>query len=348
VTIVACAAAGWWGASTASCTTFNGLNATSDSGPPPSDGGAGDVGPDADAGAPGYLSLSDAVKLCSEIFRCPQMNLSIAYSTAVPVDPSNFSLCVHWLAGPIPPDRVGLAAQSKTFACMVAGSSCQESSKCVWNETLDPTDPRCADAGPMTPDRCVDNSDSVLSCYGLYVTHCTSAFYQPGTKCYPYEGGVDCALAPTCNGLAGSCMTYYSFCNTENMQEAIDCSFDGYTCNTSVPDASAACITGNQYKPCSTLGTACSADTKTVESCDGASLSEFDCAALGGVCSQKDGPARCVHPGTDQCSPFDADIDQCTGTTISLCVGGQKAPFDCGSIGLKCVAGSGPQSPHCG
>jgi hypothetical protein len=105
------------------------------------------------------------------------------------------------------------------------------------------------------------------------------------------------------------------------------------------------CYTGNMNEPCTSPGTTCSG--MVLQVCDGTTLSNFDCAALGDTCSAQGGPAICVHSG-DTCTPFDTGENQCNGSSISLCIGGQPATFDCASIGMTCVPASGATSGHCG
>jgi hypothetical protein len=96
---------------------------------------------------------------------------------------------------------------------------------------------------------------------------------------------------------------------------------------------------------CTTIAITCSGNT--AQSCDGVEESPFDCAALGGTCSSKDNAIYCARPG-DTCTPLDSDVNVCTGTTLSLCVGGTKSSFDCATISKQCVPGVVPQTPHCG
>ena len=69
----------------------------------------------------------------------------------------------------------------------------------------------------------------------------------------------------------------------------------------------------------------------------------------GRTCSTASGVARCVGT-SDRCSPFDTngDVNTCSGSTISLCVSGQKTSLDYSKIGLSCVSASGTQTAHCG
>jgi hypothetical protein len=234
---------------------------------------------------------------------------------------------------------------------MVGAGTCADAAACMYFEPLGMNDPRCADAGPNPKDRCTDNGDTILSCAGLYAVHCNSSYYQSGSKCTAGlvgdAGDLGCALGQNCSSGTG-CGTYFDYCGVDTLHYAIDCAFWGGACNLTT-DAAVACITGNAYMPCSTAGPTCSADTTMVAMCDGSEVSLFDCKALDpkGTCSAKDGPARCVLP-TDTCSPFGASVNQCTQTSISLCIGGQPSTFDCSQIGLKCIPAAGSFSAHCG
>lgn len=335
----------------ASCTTFDGVSL------PSSDGG-GDTttvdAPSSDAGVeagpppPGYLSLADAVRVCSLVFQCPFLASSVLQSVAVPVDSLDYSLCVHWLAGPIPPDRVGFAVQAQTFACMARGTTCQQAASCLAIEYFGPTDPRCADAGPDAGESCQDDGGTVLHCNGDYALHCGAAYYAPGSQCMQGDDGTHwCSLNKSCSTSTQCLGTLLDYCGAgSNLHEAVNCAYDGYTCaiprnkDSGLPD----CITGTLSKPCNAAGTSCAGGV--VEVCDGFDDSEFDCAAMGASCSAENGPALCAR-SDDTCTPFDRDVNQCTGTAISLCVGGHKQTFDCATVGLTCIPG-GAASGHCG
>ena len=273
----------------------------------------------------GYLSLADAARVCSLVFQCSELASSVLASVAVPVDPTNYSLCVHWLAAPIPPDRVGFAVQAQTFACMVQGGTCAGAGTCLSLENIAPGDPRCADAGPDAAEHCGDDGGTVYRCADQYLLHCGSAYYAPGSECMTGSDGTHwCALGQNCN-LNSSCVgALLDYCSQGgNLHESVNCAYDGYTCDVASNDDSGLpnCNTGTLEKLCASAGTSCSGTT--VEVCDGEELSEFDCAALGQTCSSKAGPALCVG-SSDECSPFDTSVNECTGTSISLCVGGKK------------------------
>jgi hypothetical protein len=338
-----------------SCTTFNGL--TVPAGDASVETAAGEAAPDVpvvdappDAPAPqGYLPVAAAARLCSLVFQCPALAQSILASLAVPIDPVNYSLCMHWLAAPMPPDRVGFAVQAQAFACMAQGGTCAGAGSCLSLEDLAPRDPRCADAGADAAERCGDDGGTVYRCSTGYLLHCGAAYYGPGSSCRTGADGTHwCATGTNC-AIAGSCIgTLLDYCGAgSNLTFGINCAYDGYTCDLASNDDSglANCNTGTLYKPCNSAGTTCAG--AVVEVCDGYDDSEFDCAALGETCVAKAGPAVCVGTG-DACTPFDSTVDVCTGDTIALCIGGQKQSFDCTSLGLKCVPGAGAESAHCG
>jgi hypothetical protein len=343
-----------------SCTTFNGLTvpvtdasssdtALPDTSPADSSSG-GDALIDA-SNIPGYLSITDAARVCSLIFQCPALASSVLTSVAVPVDPINYSLCVHWLAGPIPTDRVGFAVQSQTFSCMAQGATCPAAGTCLSLENLDTGDPRCVgvDSGTGGLGVCGDDAGTVFHCESGYLLHCGSAFYAPTSKCMVGADGEHWCTTGTCNpDTASLCEgTLLEYCGAgDNLQQGVNCAYDGYTCDVASNDDSGSpgCNTGTLEKFCSSAGTSCSG--AVVEVCDGEDISEFDCATLGGTCSVKGGSALCVRPD-DQCSPFDADVNVCTGSQVALCVGGRKQSFDCATLGMGCIPG-GAESGHCG
>ena len=50
--------------------------------------------------------------------------------------------------------------------------------------------------------------------------------------------------------------------------------------------------------------------------CDSIYESNYDCSAYGGTCDQTGFP-RCKRPN-ETCTPFDGDIDVCTGNSINF------------------------------
>jgi hypothetical protein len=339
-------------AAAASCTTFDGLTV------PAADAAAGDGAFDAPAPeappseasvAQGYLPLAEAARVCSLVFQCPLLASSILTSVAVPVDTLNYSLCMHWLAGGIPSDRVGFAVQAQTFTCMAQGSTCAQAGACLSIENLGPGDPRCADAGADAAERCADDGGTVLRCADGYVLHCGASYYAPGSQCLVGADGTHwCALSTNCTVQPSCIGPLLDYCGQgNNLNESVNCAVDGYTCDVASNDDSGLpnCNTGSLMALCSTAGTSCAGTV--VDVCDGYQISEFHCAALGGTCSTHSGSSLCVR-SDDQCTPFDPGVNTCSGSALSLCVGGRKQQVDCASLGMTCVPGSGATSSHCG
>jgi hypothetical protein len=351
VLALALAASGAGLAVAGSCTTFNGVVV------PAADGSSSDTSPEATpveaapeaSTAPGYVSLAEAARVCSLVFECPLLASSVLASLAVPVDPTNYSLCVHWLAAPVPPDRVGFAVQAQAFACMAQGGTCAGAGSCLSLENVASTDPRCSDAGADAGEHCAEDGGAVYRCAQGYLLHCGSAYYGPGSQCLVGQDGTHwCAIGQNCSVQPSCIGTLLEYCGqSNNLTESVNCSYDGYTCDVATNEDSGTpgCNTGHVVKACSSAGTSCSGDV--VEVCDGYDDSEFDCAAVGGTCSAKAGPALCVH-ADDACSPFDSDVNVCSGSTLALCVGGKKEALDCASLGMTCIPGAGAESGHCG
>src|SRR5687767_8265748 len=129
------------------CTTFDGESPSSpaiDAGPDTVDAPFADVVP---LGPQPYLSIEDAARACSLVARCPTLPISIGLSLGVPVAPDQFATCVHFLASPIPPSRLGFDLQRSVLAKIAAAKDCKEALAAAPIELLYGADPRCADAG---------------------------------------------------------------------------------------------------------------------------------------------------------------------------------------------------------
>jgi hypothetical protein len=341
----------------ASCTTFDGLEAQAPAGdasvvdspvpPPPLDANgdmeAGEAGPVQTT----YLDPSDAARACANVFKCSLLAGSIVASIAVPVDPTNFSSCMDWLSGPLPPNRVGVNIQSGMFQCIANATSCQAAGSCVPIEDLAPNDPRCGDAGTDAAEKCADDGGTVLRCRDQYALHCDTAYYAPGSRCLKGSDNSHwCAINTNC-ATASQCVgSLNDYCGSpSNLHEGVNCAAEGFTCGLE-PDASdPTCLTSTTVETCAAVGSDCAGHSVVV--CDGFQLSKFDCSALGGTCSKTGGPAHCVRTA-DRCTSFGAAANVCVGTSIALCVGGSMTTFDCASIGLTCKPAIGALSAHCG
>ena len=343
-----------------SCTTFDGLVAKD------LDAGS-QADADADAGPPAsgaYLSLENGARLCALAFECPTLPASITISGSIPIDPVNFSLCMTWVAGPIPPGRVGLDVQRDMLACVAAGPTCEAGGKCLSLERFDPGDPRCdtIDAGSGSGgaggagggstgtgsalDFCSADDTSVLHCGPSPVAiHCDVAYFGPGTSCLLGDNGEiwcssgeNCGISPSCSG------SILEYCGgTTNLKFSINCLAIGNTCGVDPPSGSYDCLTDGTLRLCDTLSAVCAGDV--VEVCDQDTTSLFKCAELGGTCNDDQGAAYCAR-ADDECTPYDINVNVCDGTNIKLCVGGRRVSVDCASIDRTCTTVNG--SVRCG
>ena len=326
---------------------------------PSLDGFAGDGGSDvttetaADGGSGGgYLSTADAVRFCSRALTCPNLQKSTQISLDIPVDGANFAACVSWLTSALPPSRVGVTQARTALECASQASSCSNASGCMWFEFVSPSDPRCVGYAGGNFGACSPNLASTYLCDFGFIAHCDNPFNYTGSSCLKGSGGyyfcaVSSGLCATADGGAPppSCSgSFFEYCN-EGFLVGYDCEVQGETCGLDPGSKQYACLSGGHFKSCPTAGqVACSGDL--VQSCDGLTLSEFDCAALGGTCDGSGAVPRCALP-TDTCSPYDGTSNVCTADVVSLCVNGQPASFDCTSVGMHCVAGSGKITAHC-
>jgi hypothetical protein len=331
-------------------------NIVADSPSPPPDQVSSDASSDVDAGSlpPGYLSFEDAARLCALSFACDQINISVAISLAVNIDSLNFSLCMDWAAGPLPPDHQGIAIQQQVLQCVAQAQSCIAAGECLPLEDLDPGDPRCV--GSDGGEYCVgDAGDTKLNCGQTpFAQHCNNGQLTPGQSChqgFAADGGPNglhwCSLTPAgvnCPATPSTCMgSIEDYCGIpDELHSRYNCQTVGSTCGIN----DAGFLQCGSF-PCTTVGPSCAGDNVVV--CDGNEGAPFNCAALGGTCSSKGNFFRCTRP-SDACDSTDSDINQCgdAGDTISLCIGGQKTSFDCSSIGKKCLKGTLPQTDHCG
>ena len=336
------------------CTTFSGLEAETEAGAPIKDGGseasdaaeetAQEAGQDAST-ARTYLSLGEAAKACTMIFDCPNLANSVVWSMAVPVDDLNYSLCLHWLAGPIPEGRVGFGVQAEAFACIAEATTCREAGACLWVELMSPGDDRCADAGDGGA-QCTDDAGTLLYCQYLQAIHCNTGYYAPGARCMDGTGDwKGCGLEKDCNSVTSCVGPVLTYCAIDTLKYGINCSYAGYTCGFEA-DSGMPCVPEDGFKECMIPGASrCDSDTAWI--CDGIWESAFDCASLGFECTDQQGTARCVPP-SPECSPTDATQNVCHGTSIDVCVGGSSETFDCASIGMTCVPGAQGKTAHCG
>jgi hypothetical protein len=355
----------------AACTTFSGVSVPTDASgvdgssdtivtpppPPPTDGPPPD-GSDSGPGLPSFLPLGDAARLCSHLDKCPVLGKSITYSIAVALDPVNYSLCVDTLAGPVPPTHTGIALQSATLACVAKGATCTSAAACLSQEFLDTGDTRCnkvpkdagPDASPGAYQYCDTDAQALVRCdpqYTFDILHCNAGFFGPSATCTQAPDGTHlCASGTDCptTACSGNQLTY---CGVSGLHVVTNCASYGQVCGTDVTNDAGGfqCLTSDRLKTCTAAGSDC--DNRIVSVCDGFDRTEFDCQSLGGTCTKSAGAARCQRPN-DECVPEDPKINVCTGTKISLCVGGKATSFDCASVGLTCIAGTSSLTGRCG
>jgi hypothetical protein len=293
--------------------------------------------------------MESAARVCSAVFRCPQLAPSVLYALAVPLDRLNYSLCMDWLAGPIPDNRVGRASQAETLECVAKASTCAAAGACLSQEIIAADDPRCADAGgPDASDRCdpTDDNNSVIRCRFLDVLHCQTTKYGPGSTCLPGAAGrFWCGVDRKCPAQDSCIGSLLDYCGTSGVHASLNCSSAGYTCGFNEDAGYFDCLTGDRFRGCTGAGSTCSGNTVLV--CDTYQYSEYDCANMGAICQKSSAQAaRCVRD-TDTCSPLDTNLNTCDGSKISLCVGGSRVSFDCASVEKGCVGAKGSQSGHC-
>ncbi len=335
------------------CTTFD--DEVARSAPPVvADAGAQDTSA-ADApviGPRAYLSLDDAVRACALVARCPTLPVSIGLSIAVPVAPDQLATCVHFLASPVSPTRLGFARQQGVLQRVAAAKDCKEALAAMPTELLYGADPRCNDAG-SAPSSCWDETH-VLYCGGdgfgvLY--QCGDD--RGGDKCLTYstpDAGTGAACATrTCDAFVPD-----AFCENgsilracdprgSKLETVFDCAWQGLTCALTSP-ASPDCVGAEDRTPCPRYGFAeCSGDrVRFCTSGEPPQWSTFDCAAVGARCEGSGGDTQrpfCIHRSA-KCSPLDASVGTCSGTRISLCVDGESVSFDCATVGKTCDPGA--------
>jgi hypothetical protein len=312
-------------------------------------------GPAAEGGAStSYLSTDDAARLCTLLFQCPRLADAIELSIALPLDtpssPLGFSACMDWAAGPVDPNRIGLASQRQLLAAVASASSCTAAGAAL------PVQP--ADGGTTCGLTCADSTD-LASCTpeaGTFVLPCTAPYFGQAGACFADDAGALCVST-------GACAAGLSCSDVNTLRECLppgnatftsyDCTLTARQCAPLAKNALADCvIPGHNTAPCPLHDRRDACDGDAVLHCAGGLFAEteFDCTAIGRTCSASNsaGAARCVHAAGDTCTPFDAGQNQCSGTTITTCIGGSPVSYDCHGIGKSCITGGPGQTAHCG
>ncbi len=355
------------------CLTFNGLVASEgDGGPaagddattvvnPPGNDGGGDASLDAEGGVdlsgfPSYLSVDDAVKLCSRMFDCSGLSATLRYSTGIAFQDGNFSNCVDTFSGPLPPEvATFLPAQQKLLSCVLGATSCNAQLACFPYEVVAPGDPRCLDdAGNLSIDSC--NGNDLLDCNQLdggLVFHCGSTGFPDASFCSNEVG--DCITSPTCaDSMFGCNGTVLTGCDTgedggDYGYYGLDCAIYGQTCRPMGfnSDCFVGSVEGDGCGTGSPLASCPSDFDNTVQVCTQDSINLINCSELGATCTQLQSFAYCALAGAT-CTAFDANVNVCDASgNLSMCVRGQPVTYSCKNAGLTCAPDSDGQANGC-
>lgn len=327
------------------CTTFDDEEVPSAEG----DSGTADATPPV---PPALLELTDAVRACSLVARCPSLQASVGLSLAIPVAAGEFGSCVQMLAGPMPPSRPGLALAKGVLTRVAAARSCQEALDAMPVELLYGADERCPEASSP---RCRGETHVAYcdraSGFGRYA-RCSADRGGPTCVAIEVDGGATvsgCGILPepgTCDGFVheSECQgTAVYSCDPRDYKVAtrFDCAWLGLRCGASAKGGVTCLTSDGSDLPCTTLlGSSC--EGARVRFCvEPGRYSTFDCGEIGATCvgGADDGSAGprpfCLRRGAE-CSPLDPSVGSCDGSTIELCVDGRRARFDCARAGKQC------------
>jgi hypothetical protein len=322
------------------CTTFDDVGV-----PPPSGDAAvadavdaaSDVS-DAASSAPTYLTWSEAHDVCSKIAACAAFDLegSVELSLGLPMPATNYPICVQWLAGELPGNRIGISEQREVLRCMAAAKDCATANGClpVQGWTARVGTPLCKTIGGCEGDYAC-GSGSRLSCSML------------GGACKQVPSGYGCVTAQPCSlcpdddaGTARLCTdggTIVDDAIRQGFLPATECSPAGV--------AQCATLGGSHCQDASVVGCTLRPSAKKVSASRNASV--FDCAAIGATC-QNAGSAGtpafyCARAG--RCQPGDSTcID---GHTIQVCVDGVFKAFDCHELNAGATCSTNGGAPWC-
>lgn len=347
-----------WLYGASACTTFYGLK-------PDSSSSSSSTGSGGSGGAPerGLLPKLDAAHLCALVATCPSLGASVVASAGLPLveidsgtENRNFNACVDWLTLPLAPlagsasptPRLGFDALRSMIVCMAASTSCDDAERCALAEVVAPGDPRCGGGGTSC-----DGQGNLVDCPNRQVLHCKTDLFAPDSTCTQAQGVTACASG-LCAQPEVNCDSGYLFSCAAAMEPktSLDCAVFGLVCDASAADSALrGCYGAMGKSSCSPAAFGAETCLGThARTCTGVVNAEVDCAAIGETCvtdAGTPGPARC-RKADAACSPYDATMNVCTGTTISVCLDGVPTSVDCAAIGLSCVPGMGGVSAHCG
>jgi hypothetical protein len=339
-----------------SCLTFNGLTVPDDAA---ADGGDAGVDAPVDAGFTSYLSLSQAGAVCSLTFQCPGLVASIAASIGLVLTPltgkQSFAYCMNALAGPVDPNRLGLETQRAMLSAIAGANGCQEAINATFVQLVVAD----ADSGPCTPGESC-NGDYQVTCAGSPPTAFQSSCDSPllhsdpeaGTSCitFLHDGGTfaRCNQDAGCNGIAFTCQgDTVLWCDTSvRLDSTFDCTVTGRSCTDTVGLAHCQdiCLDTN--------GFAWGCSNSAIRYCAGPSIqAAFPCTANRACLIDSMTSAPYCKGPNDTCTPFDSTLGACQGSTISLCINGAPATFDCTKLPMQtCLPANDKanQLVHCG
>jgi hypothetical protein len=320
--------------------------------------------------SPSYLSLEDAVRVCSLVSQCDGLADAIVRSIGVAADEGNFSQCMTWLGGAVPAARIGLAEQQALLACAAraaAGAAeigpdqCGAAMDCAYIQRLTDVEACAPGAASHCEDGEVPGSNRFVvdreACVRL---DCGSPLFSDGptpSECVEVAGGKKLCGRPLEPGQCPLAIEARVTCEGDTLSvcappapplSAVDlrlgCAVAGGACaaGAAAAEARLACLApGTTCDPCTPADTCGAPGPPECESeavarvCGGRSWSRFDCAAMDLGCKNDGGFARCGHPD-DECSPTDEVLNSCFGDTISFCWSGTATTFDCATIGMTC------------
>jgi len=307
----------------------------------------------ADAG-PGFLTVTQAARVCTLVFACPRLGEAIEGSLVIPVatppTPLNFSGCMDWLAGPVDQGRPGLSEQTMILAGIAQATTCDAA------YTASPVHP--VDAGATCKaSSCLDPStlETCSSTGGAFTTTCGLPLFDSPGACTDTGTAICLTLEQCTAGLSCRGSSTLVDCYAQGAAyTAFDCTLSGRQC---VDKSAASCVVPPSLAaPCLPNQAFDGCKGNSVRHCVGTFLgqTELDCAAVGRSCNTINGVARCAATG-DQCTPFDQDVNICDESGITVCIGGHKQSFDCSSLSggdggapLTCVSGDATHTAHCG
>jgi hypothetical protein len=201
-------------------------------------------------------------------------------------------------------------------------------------------------SGADATDFCTDSGRTRVEC-GKAITHCDSRHFPEGSSCLQGANGLSCALGTDCSVVAQQCQNGYArFCGSSSkLAKGYDCTAGGYTCGPTTDGVD--CLTDGVVQACdyeSSSSPVCLNNNVAV--CDGDFVSTYHCdSAAGATCEGLSMP-RCRRQGSE-CSSDDTESNKCAGSTISLCIDGERRAFDCATIGKQCTPGQGGRTASC-